>query len=74
MQKFEVEINNEILGNSKHVMRLDQIARFNLVAKALAIQCTNDGQEHSSGMWTVRPHTANKDINTKIKDKGEKAA
>lgn len=58
-QKFEVEIKNEILGDSKHVMGLDQIARFNLVAKELAIQCANDGQEHSSGMWTVRPYTVN---------------
>lgn len=55
MQKFEVEIKNEILGNSKQEMTMHQIARFNLVAKALAIQCANDGLEHTAGMWTVRP-------------------
>lgn len=57
--RFEVEINNEILGDSKHFMSLNQISQFNLVAMNLAKRCARDGNEHSSGMWTVRPHTSN---------------
>lgn len=55
MELFEVEIKNDILGNSKFVMPLEKIARFNLVAKSLAVKSSEDGLEHRSGMWIVRP-------------------
>jgi hypothetical protein len=51
---FKVEIKNEILGNSEHVMNYDEIAGFNLVAKDLARKSIIDGKKHTSGMWTVQ--------------------
>ena len=55
MQKFIVIVKNEILGNSRHEMTLNQIEKFNLCAYRLAIKSAkNDGQEYSDGMWTVR--------------------
>ena len=55
MQKFIVTVTNEILGNSRREMTLDQIKKFNLCAYLLAVKSAkNDGQEYSDGMWTVR--------------------
>jgi|GEM_PF-5029411 len=54
-QKFIVIVTNEILGNSRHEMTLDQIKKFNICAYQLAVKSAkNGGQEYSSGMWTVR--------------------
>ena len=52
---FEVIITNEILGNSRHIMSMAQIARFNKCALACAKEAAKDGKSHSMGMWTVRP-------------------
>jgi hypothetical protein len=52
---FDVIVTNEILGNSCQVMTMTQISRFNLCVKMLAEACAKDDNEHSSGMWTVRP-------------------
>ena len=55
MQKFIVIVTNEMLGNSRHEMTLDQVKKFNLCAYRLAVKSAkNDGQEYSDGMWTVR--------------------
>jgi len=55
MQKFIVIVTNEILGNSKHEMTLDQIKKFNFCAYQLALKSLkNNGIEYSDGMWTVR--------------------
>ena len=55
MQKFIVIVTNEILGNFRHEMTLDEIKRFNLCAYRLAVKSAkNYGQEYSDGMWTVR--------------------
>lgn len=59
MQKFIVIVTNEILGNSRHEMTLDEIKRFNLCAYRLAVKSAkNYGQEYSDGMWTVRAANA----------------
>lgn len=55
VDKFEVIVTNEILGNSTHIMSLQKISKFNVVAYSLALRCLEDRKEHSSGMWTVRP-------------------
>jgi hypothetical protein len=55
MQKFIVIVTNEILGNSRREMTLDEIRKFNLCAYRLAVKSAkNNGQEYSDGMWTVR--------------------
>jgi hypothetical protein len=55
MQKFIVIVKNEILGNSRHEMTLDQIKEFNICAYRLAIKSAeNGGQEYTDGMWTVK--------------------
>lgn len=59
MELYEVEVNKNILGNSKHIMTLEKISKFNLVAKSLALLCNKDGLEHASGMWTVRLYKGN---------------
>ena len=55
MKEFEVIIRNEILGDDKTIMSLEQIKNFNTCAYILAIRAEIDGQEHTMGMWTVRP-------------------
>lgn len=52
---FEVIVTNEILGNSRHIMSMAQIERFNKCALACAKAAAQDGKPHSMGMWTVRP-------------------
>lgn len=54
MKKYIVEVNNEILGNSKHLMTKDQIKNFNLCAYHLAKLVDVAGGIHTSGMWSVR--------------------
>lgn len=54
MKKYIVEVNNEILGNSKHIMELEQVRKFNLCAYALCKKVLATGGTHSTGMWTVR--------------------
>ena len=55
MKEFEVIIRNEILGDSKKIMSLEQIKNFNTCAYILATRAEIDGQEHTMGMWTVKP-------------------
>ena len=55
MKEFEVIIRNEILGDSSETMSLEQIKQFNICAYILAVRAERDGQEHTMGMWTVRP-------------------
>lgn len=54
MKKYIVEVNNEILGNSKHLMTKEQIKNFNLCAYRLAQLVDVAGGIHTSGMWSVR--------------------
>lgn len=56
MGLFKVIVTNEILGNSERIMSLDEIEKYNIVAYMLAKKVIEDGQEHSSGMWTVKFH------------------
>jgi len=50
-----VIVTNEILGNSRREMTLDQIKKFNICAYRLAVKSAkNDGKEYSDGMWTVK--------------------
>lgn len=52
--KYLVEVNNEILGNSKHIMTEEQIKDFNICAYNLCQSVKVAGGIHTSGMWTVR--------------------
>jgi hypothetical protein len=55
LDRFVVILTNEILGNSRQEMTLDQIKKFNLCAYRLAVKSAkNDGREYSDGMWTIR--------------------
>jgi len=54
---FEVRVENDILGNSSHVMTLAEIKRFNLCAFECAKKVMRCGGEQRSGMWIVRRAT-----------------
>lgn len=60
MKKYIVEVNSEILGNSKHIMTEDQIKKFNLCAYKLCQSVKVAGGIHTSGMWTVREENITK--------------
>ncbi len=52
---FEVIVTNEILGNSRQIMSMEQLEHYNICALACARKARRDGKEHTIGMWTVRP-------------------
>lgn len=54
MKKYVVEVNSEILGNSKHILTEDQIKKFNICAYRLCKLVNVAGGTHTSGMWSVR--------------------
>lgn len=54
MKKYIVEVNNDILGNSRHIMTKEQIKKFNLCAYDLCKKVQSTGGIHTSGMWTVK--------------------
>ena len=51
---YEIKIKNEILGNSKRVMSMGEIEKFNVCAALCAKASKMDGKAHTMGMWTVR--------------------
>lgn len=54
-QIFEVNITNEILGDSSRKMTMEQISKFNLCALALAKKALKEpGKHFNDGMWSVR--------------------
>lgn len=54
-QIFEVNITNEILGDSSRKMTMEQISKFNLCALALAKKALKEpGKYFNDGMWSVR--------------------
>ena len=55
IQYFEVTVKNEILGDSKRIMSMDQLMTYNVCALACAKAAAQDGKAHSMGMWTVSP-------------------
>ena len=55
MKEYTVIINNDIFGNSEHVMTKSKISKFNLCALGLSDLVDKDGESHTAGMWTVRP-------------------
>ena len=54
IMKFEVSVNNKILGNSTQMMSMEEIANYNLCAFRCAQMAAIDGKPHTDGMWTVR--------------------
>lgn len=52
---FEVIVTNEILGNSRRIMSMEQLMTYNVCALACAKEAARDGKSHTMGMWTVRP-------------------
>ncbi len=52
---FEVVITNEILGNSRRIMSMKQLMKYNVCALACAKAALKDGKPHTWGMWTVSP-------------------
>lgn len=52
---FEVTVTNEILGNSKRIMSMEQLMTYNVCALACAKEAAKDGKSHTWGMWTVSP-------------------
>jgi hypothetical protein len=51
---FEVIVTNSILGNSRRVMSMQELEKFNVCALACAKAAAQDGKSHSMGMWTVK--------------------
>jgi len=62
MKKYIVEVNSEILGNSKHIMNEEQIKKFNLCAYKLCQFVKVTGGIHTSGMWTVKELINKKEV------------
>ena len=56
MKRYVVLVKNEILGNSTHLMTMEEIKNFNLCAYQLARKAENDNMDHTDGMWTVYPY------------------
>ena len=56
MKRYVVVVKNEILGNSTHLMTMEEIKNFNLCAYKLAKMAEKDETEHTEGMWTVYPY------------------
>lgn len=52
---FEVCVKNEILGNSRRIMSMEQLMKYNVCALACAKEALKDGKSHTWGMWTVSP-------------------
>ncbi len=52
---FEVIITNEILGNSRRIMSMQELEKFSVCALTCAKAAVKDGKAHSMGMWTVKP-------------------
>lgn len=67
MKKYVVEITNEILGNSKHIMTKEQIKKFNICAYKLCQYVDVAGGIHTAGMWTVREALEKDLINQNLK-------
>lgn len=56
---FEVIVTNEILGNSRRIMSMEQLIKYNVCALACAKAALKDKKPHTWGMWTVSPFESN---------------